>query len=189
MAILEETNVTADTQVPRELVLVGRFARAHGLRGEVKVVPEIDEPEHFQELGWIYAGVDPGALAPYKVESVRLQQTKHGATVIVKLEGVENPEGADALRHQLVFARASDLPPVSEDEAYVQDLIGLSVVTEEGEEIGSVSDVLEMPGHHVYVVSRSGKPDAWIPAVQEFIIDVDLDVARIIIRPIEGLLD
>ncbi|HET6568143.1 MAG TPA: ribosome maturation factor RimM [Rhodothermales bacterium] len=189
MAIRKTSDAGPGVEAAQDLLLVGRFGRVHGLRGEVKMVPETGDPEHLQELEAIYAGPDEERSVLFGVESVRLQQTKHGVTLIVKLEGVDTPEQADALRQQLVFAREADLPPLEEDELYLHDLIGLSVVTEEGEEVGSISEILEMPGHYMYVVSRPGKPDAWIPAVEEFVADVDLGGGRMVIRPIEGLLD
>jgi 16S rRNA processing protein RimM len=176
-------------EIAEELLLMGRFFRPHGLKGEVKVIPETDAPDHFAELETIYVGQEPELASGIPVQSVRFQQTKHGVTVILKLEGVETPEGAAALRDQLVFARESDLPELDEDEVYLHDLVGLAVITEGGEEIGTISDVLEMPGHVTYVVDRPGRQDAWIPAVPEFVIEVDLDAERIVIRPIEGLLE
>ncbi len=110
--------------------------------------------------------------------------------VVLKFEGIETMEQAARLRRQAVFALEEDLPLLNDDEFFLHDLIGLDVVTEQGEAVGAVKDVLELRAHCVYVVARPGKPDAMIPAVSAFIVDVDLDGAhRLVVRPIEGLLD
>ena len=168
---------------------MGRIVRAHGLRGEVKIQPETDDPNRFATLPTLYLGDDsPGALA-YDVEQVRLQQTKRGPAVIVKLKGVDTREAAEAVRRLQVFARREDLPPLEADEYYVADVIGFAVFTEDGTPVGRLKDVLETGGHDVWLIAREGRPDLMIPAVPAFIGDLDLDAARATIRPIEGLLD
>ena len=175
---------------PETLLLVGQVGKTHGVRGEVKVIPETDNPEHFARLETVFLGPQPEAAAPYAVMSVRFQRGKRGLTVVLGLDGVETVEQAAALRRQAVFAREEDLPPLDADEFFFHDLIGLDVVTEQDEQVGVVTDVLELPAHPVYVVARPGQPDAMIPAVPAFIADVDVHGARrLVVRPIEGLLD
>lgn len=170
-------------------LLVGRVGKVHGVRGEVKVAPETDEPERFAELETVYVGRTPETARAHAIESVRLQPMRGGVTVVLKLEGVDTREEAESLRRLEVYAAEDELPPLEEDEVYLHDLIGLTVVTEAGEAVGTLSDIIQMPAHDVYVVQREGKPDALIPAVPEFIVDIDLDEERLVIRPIEGLLE
>lgn len=178
------------THDPQALLLVGRVGKTHGLRGEVKVIPETDDLARFATLERVFLGQKPEDAAPHRVASVRFQQSKRGATVVLKLDGIETMEQAAALRRQAVFAFEEDLPPLDDDEFFLHDLIGLAVVTEQGEVVGVIKEVLDLPAHHVYVVKRPGKPDAMIPAVPAFIIDLDVDDAqRLVVRPIEGLLD
>ena len=170
-------------------LLVGRVGRPHGVRGEVKVVPETDDPERFGDLEHVYLGRHADAATAYTVESVRYQHASRGLTVVLKLEGVASREAAEALRNQEVYAARDDLPPLAEDELFLHDLIGLAVVTEAGETVGTVSDVLQMPAHDLYVVARDGRADAMIPAVPEFVVEIDMDGGRLVVRPIEGLLE
>lgn len=172
-----------------ELLLIGRIWRAHGIRGELKVIPETDAPERFDELDVVYVGKGPDGTEPRRIEGVRLQHAKRGLTVVLRLEGVASREEADALRQYNVYADEADLPPLAADEIYLHDLVGLEVVTEEGEPVGTVGDVLQMPAHDVYLVHREGREDAMIPAVPEFVLDVDLEARRLVVRPIEGLLE
>lgn len=174
---------------PDTLLLVGRVGKPHGVRGEVKVIPETDDPTRFSALETVFLGTEPGTVAPFAVETVRFQQSKRGPTVVLKLDTIDTREAAARLRQHAVFAREADLPPLADDEFFLFDLIGLDVVTDDGEPVGTVNDVLELPANLVYVVARPGKPDAMIPDVPAFIDDVDLEGRRLIVRLIEGLLD
>ena len=175
---------------PDALLLMGRVGKVHGVRGEVKVIPETDDPDRFAALKTVFLGRTPEDAAPHSVASVRFQQGKRGAIVVLKLDSINTREEAAALQRKAVFAVEEDLPPLDDDEFFLHDLIGLAVVTEEGEAIGAVKEVLELPAHLVYVVARPDKPDAMIPAVPAFIAEVDVhDAQRLVVRPIEGLLD
>ncbi len=180
----------SNVQNPETLLLVGRVGKTHGVRGEVKVIPETDDPERFAALETVFLGQQPEDAAPHSVASVRFQQSKRGLTIVLKLDGIETMEQAAALRRKAVFAFEEDLPPLADDEFFLHDLIGLDVVTEQGDQVGVVRDVLELPAHHIYVVARPDKPDAMIPAVPAFITEIDIHGAqRLVVRPIEGLLD
>ncbi len=183
-------NPKSKTQNPEELFLVGRVMRAHGVQGEMKVLPETDDPERFEDFETLYIGPSAEQTQPHDVQTVRFQQTKkHGLVVLVRLEGIDTPEDADALRRALVFAPEDALPPLDEDEFFLHDLEGFTVLTEDGEEIGVVKEVLEMPAQFIFVVARPNRPDALIPHVAEFVLDLDLDAERLTVRPIEGLLE
>ena len=119
-------------QNPEALLLVGRVGKTHGVQGEVKVIPETDDPKRFAALETIFLGQQPQDAAPHSVVSVRFQQSKRGLTVLLKLDGIETIEQAAALRRKAVFAFEEDLPPLDDDEFFLHDLIGLDVVTEQG---------------------------------------------------------
>lgn len=174
---------------PDDLLLVGRVVKAHGLRGEIKVAAETDDLARLEGIETLYLGRAPERAAPHAVTALRFQQTKRGPLALLQLKGVGTREGADALRKLFVYAAEVDLPPLEEGEAFVHDLIGLRVESEAGEPIGTVEDILQQPAHDVYVVAREGRPDAFVPAVEAFVVSLDLDARRLVIRPIEGLLD
>ena len=178
-----------EIQNPEDLLLMGRVGKTHGLRGEVKVIPETDDPKRFKVLDTVFLGKESARATPHTVVSVRLQHTKRGPTVVLKLEGIDTVDEAATLRRLSVFARQEDLPPLADDEFFLHDLIGLDVLTDQGEAVGTIADVLEMPANNVYVVARTGRPDALIPAVPAFIDDVDIEGGRLVVRPIEGLLE
>lgn len=173
---------------PDSLLLIGRVVREHGVHGELKVVPETDDPERFEALETVYLGARPEAARPHVVRNVRYQTTKRGELVVLALDGVDTREAAAALRGAAVFADEADLPPLDDDELYLHDLVGLRVETADGEPVGFVADVLETPAHLTFRIERPGRPDALVPAVPAFVAETDLEAGRLVLTPIEGLL-
>src|SRR5690606_25098479 len=93
-------------QVDRDsLLLTGRVWQAHGIRGEVKVVPETDDRNRFADVTSVFTGTNAGAAERSSVESVRFQPPRKGTLVLLKLGSISPREEAEALRKQLVFAR------------------------------------------------------------------------------------
>ncbi|MEF8796871.1 MAG: ribosome maturation factor RimM [Salinivenus sp.] len=174
---------------PEAMVQVGFVFRPHGMEGELKVNPEhTDDPARFEELDTVYLGRSPHAVTRHEIASVRYQETKRGTTVILGLADVASRSDAEAVIKQKVFADEADLE-LADDEIFIHDLVGLSVVTEAGETLGTVANYMEMPAQDVFVVHRPEAGEAMIPAVEDFIVDIDLDGGRLVVRPIEGLLD
>ncbi len=171
------------------LLLVGTCGRPHGVLGEVKVIPETDDPERLAALEHVFVGTTAETARPRTIQALRFQTVKYGLTALVCFEGVSGRDAADALRGLGVWASASDLPPLGEGEVFVHDLLGLAVVTEEGEPVGTVGDVLEGGAQRLLVVRREGHPDALVPDVAEIVTDVDLDAGQITIDPPDGLFD
>lgn len=178
-----------NANAPDTLLLVGTVGRPHGITGELKVIPETDDPDRLRGLDRVYVGPSPEQARERMIEGLRFQPNKHGIAALVQFAGVVGREGADLLRGQKVFAAADDLPPLEDGEVFIHDLIGLAVVTEDGEVVGTVKDVLSGTAQPLLVVQRDGKPDALVPDVDEIVTLVDLDAEQITIAPPEGLLE
>lgn len=172
-------------EVRDDLVLMGFIGKPHGVRGDVKVVPETDDPARFEEFDHVFLALD-GARRLFDVERVRLQASARGVIPVLSLKGVVGRDEAEALRGAGVYVEEDELE-LEEDEFFLHDLIGLKAVDEEGQVIGRVTDVLSLPAGPVLVVTRDGAGDALIPAVGEFLVDITADA--VVIRVIEGLLD
>ena len=174
---------------PEAMVQVGFVFRPHGMEGELKVNPEhTDDPARFEDLDTVYIGRTPHQVTRHTIASVRYQQTKRGTTVILGLSDVETRDDAEAIAKLHVFAHEDDLE-LAEDEVFIHDLVGLEVVTEEGERIGTVANYMEMPAQDVFVVTRPNTDEAMIPAVEDFIVDIDLEGGQLVVRLVEGLLE
>ena len=156
---------------------VGRIVNAHGVRGEVKVNPEGFDPAFLTKFDTIY--IDD---APVKVTAGRV----HKSTVLMKLPGVEDMDGALALKGKQVFIRREDAH-LPEGEYFDQELEGLRVVDcADGEELGTVQRVLHYPAHKIYEVK--GHKEYLIPAVPGvFIESVDMDAGVISVHMMKGL--
>jgi len=174
---------------PEAMVQVGFVFRPHGMEGELKVNPEhTDDPARFEDLDTVYIGRTPHQVTRHTIASVRYQQTKRGTTVILGLSDVETRDDAEAIAKLHVFAHEDDLE-LAEDEVFIHDLVGLEVVTEEGERIGTVAIYMEMPAQDVFVVTRPNTDEAMIPAVEDFIVDIDLEGGQLVVRLVEGLIE
>ncbi len=174
---------------PEDLILVGRIVRTHGLKGECKILPESDDPNRLLTLKRIWLGTTPQITQLFNITSARLQTSKKGATVLMQFEGIQSINDAQHLAKSLAFADVNDLPSLEPGEFFLHDLIGMEVVSDSGESIGTVKDIWAMQSYPMYVVERSGMKEALIPGVPEFIISTDVDQGRITIQTVEGLLD
>ena len=130
-------------------LVVGRIGRAHGIRGEVTVEVRTDEPEMRFAPGAVLA-TDPASAGPLTIETGRL----HTGILLLRFEGVDDRDGAEALRGTLLVIDSADIPPSEDpDEFHDHQLIGLAVVTPDGERVGEISDVLHH-GQDLLVVRR-----------------------------------
>jgi 16S rRNA processing protein RimM len=178
---------------PDRLLLMGRLGRSHGIRGDVKVVPETDDPNRFAGLTRVFVGATPQGAAERAVRGVRFQYPKGRVVVLLGLDGMATPEDAEPLRGLNVYADQADLPALGEGEVFLHDLAGLAVwsVDDEGEaveQLGVVRDIYE-GAQLLFAVEREGKPEVLLPDVEEFVAAVDLPGRRLLVRPPEGLFD
>ncbi len=168
-----------------DLVLVGFVGKPHGVYGDVKVVPETDDPHRFEDFKHVHLEID-GRAQRFSVTRVRMQSSKRGLIPVLSLDGVGDREHADALRRIGIYVEEDELE-LEEDEFFLHDLIGLQTEDESGTVIGTVQDVMSLPAGPVLVVSRPNEKDALIPAVPEFV--AEITESTIVIKVIEGLFD
>ncbi|HEV8307554.1 MAG TPA: ribosome maturation factor RimM [Methylomirabilota bacterium] len=165
------------------LIAVGRVVRPQGRRGEVRLQPLTDEPGRLQELHECYL-VPPEAGERRRVEAVWFQ----GGVPVLKLQGVDDLGAAEALAGRLVTIPRGVVRPLPPDRFYCFDLVGCTVRTPEGRELGVLSDVVAGAAHDFWVV-RDGERECLIPAVTAIVERVDLPGRVVVVRPPEGLLE
>lgn len=166
---------------------IGVVTRPHGLRGEVKVRPETDDPSRFESLDHVLLGDQGQDAVPFRIVGVRYQSMQSGTAVVLALEGVATREAAEGLAGRAVWAEAEALPPLGDDEVYLSDLVGLEVWDGPDLRAGVVGDVLDLPAQPVLVVMRNTGDEILVPFVPELVESVS--EGRIVMRPLEGLLD
>lgn len=155
-----------------EFLQAGEIVTCHGVRGEVKVLPWADGPEFLTDFKRVrICGAD------YKVESCRIQKTCN----LMKLQGVDTMEAAQALRGKIVEIYRLDAP---KGLVFAAELIDMDVVSN-GSTIGKITEVLDYPGNKVYVVK--GEHSYMIPAVKAFVLSTDLDNNVMEVKLIEGM--
>jgi 16S rRNA processing protein RimM len=165
-------------------ITIGKIAKPVGLKGEVKVVPWTDFPERFAKLRRIFAQKE--GEPEIELEIVRARG--HSRAILLQFAGICTLDAADRLREAELFIPRQEAMPLPEGTYYTFELIGLEVVTEEGERVGRLSDVWSMPAQDVYVVEREGK-EILVPALRSIIRDVDLPRQRMTVNLPDGLLD
>ena len=158
---------------------VGEVVGTFGIRGELKVRIESDFPDRFARLKRVCLRPKTGEPRLFAVEKTRLHKTQ----VLLKVEGVDRIEDAEAWRGALLQVKQEEAMPLPADSYYVKDLVGLEVVTKDGRVVGKIDRVLPNPGHDLWQVG-----EALIPAVKQIVISVDQAAKRVIIDPPEGLL-
>ncbi len=183
----EERPEFADVS-PTDLVQVGFVFRPHGIEGELKIDPELtDDPARFEDLSVVFLGAQPHRVTKHAITSVRYQQTKRGTTVILGLEEIDDRDDAEAVTKFKVFATEEALE-LGEGELFAHELVGWAVVAEDGTPLGTVANLMEMPAQDLFVVRGGDGGETMIPAVEDFIRDIDEEEERVVVRPIEGLM-
>jgi len=165
---------------PRFLV-IGRILKAHGVRGEMRVEILTDKPERFTWLEEVYIGKDDPQLK--KIEAVRF----HKSWALLKLQDCDDRDAANLLRSQLVQVPESEAIPLEEGEYYLHQLIGLRVQTEEGEYLGSITEVIETKANNVFVVKKDSA-EILLPDISEVIREIEFESGIVTVRPLPGLI-
>lgn len=164
-------------------LVIGTIVGAHGIRGEVKVTPLTDFPERFKPGTRLFVGRQPD-VRPVEIVAAR----PHKGMWLVKLSTVPDRNAAELLNDQYLLIPEADAMPLGEHENYVHDLIGLAVVTTEGEPLGRITEVIFTPANDVYVV-QGDAGELLLPALRSVVVAVDLDARRMTVNLPDGLRD
>ncbi len=138
---------------------IGEIVGVHGVRGELKVKPLTDEPEQISELQTIEI-TQKGKAAPYTPLAVRM----HKGMVLLTLKEVTDRNAAEALRGAFLTISRDQAQAPGEDEYYITDFIGMNVVSNAGEAVGRVTDVLQTTGSVDTVEINTGVKKIYVPA-------------------------
>ena len=155
-----------------QFVNAGEIVTTHGIKGEVKVMCWLDDPEMLCEFDRCQIdGKD------FEIEQCRVQKTCN----LVKLAGIDSMEAAQAMRGKKIMLYRED---IDDEVIFAAELIGVEVFAE-GEKIGKIKEVLDYPGNSVYVVK--GEHEYMIPAVKAFILDTNVEANTMQVKLIEGM--
>jgi 16S rRNA processing protein RimM len=168
--------------LPEDAVLVAKAGRAHGVRGEIRLIPESGDPGRILGLtkAWIVLPGEPARML--RIAARRA----HQGVALVRFDGIGSPEDVARLTHGEVWALASELPERAGDEFSVDEVIGMRLF--DGDvPVGDIAAVSSGGGRDFFEVDVAGKREL-IPAVKDWLVEFDRPGRRIVMRLPAGLL-
>ena len=158
-----------------EYLLIGQVLRPQGIRGQVKVRPDTDDPGRFEELEFVYLKKN-NEYVRAAVEDV----SGRDDGVYLRLDGAKDRDEAEKQRGLMLYVDRAHAVQLSEDETFICDLIGCQAVDTKGNELGKVTDVLQPGGNDVYVI-KTPKGEMLLPALKHVIPTVDVNNGVIVV--------
>lgn len=166
---------------------VGKIVNTHGVRGELKIIAETDFPEvRFAKGSRLYC-FPPNAQPPFPLEVVAARVLK--GTYIVKFKQLDQLTDAEKLKGGTLKISEEQLVDLDDGEYYYHEIVGCTVISEDGSELGIVKEILTPGANDVWVIDRPGNKDLLIPVIDEVVLDVNVTEKVITIHLMEGLLD
>lgn len=154
-----------------DLIRVGVIINTFGVKGEVKIYPDID---YFDELERVFI-----KDKEYKIEKLREQK----GIIIAKFEGIDDINQIESLKNEEVMIALEDRPELPEGKHYVGDLLGLEVITEDGQVLGTLDNIYNTGANDIYEVG-----EILLPATDEVIKQIDMENKKIIVHLLKGLI-
>ena len=165
-----------------QLLQVGVISSTHGVRGEVKVFPTTDDVKRFKRLKQVI--LDTGREhKTLEIEGVKFFKQ----FVILKFKGIDNINDIEKYKGKSLLVDRANAVRLRKNEYFIADMIGLTVYTEDGEEFGTLKDVLETGANDVYIIDSIKHGEVLIPAIKQCILEVDIENGKMTIHLMEGL--
>ncbi len=163
-------------------VSAGTITSTHGIRGEVKVYPTVDDPDRFSSFGKVL-------LSNGKTEvEAEIENVKYFKNlVIVKFRGIDDINDVMKYRRWNILVTREDAADLKEGQYFEVDIIGLKVVTDDDREIGKITEILHTGANDVYTVKGESGKEILIPAIQQCILDVDLENGVMKVHLLNGM--
>ncbi|MGM0750405.1 MAG: ribosome maturation factor RimM [Bacillota bacterium] len=165
---------------------VGKIVNTHGVKGEVKIVSTTDFPEERYQKGntlYLFQGQNSEPIS-LVIKSHR----NHKSFDLLTFEGYENINEVEKFKEGILKVQEDQLQDLEEGEYYFHEIVGCKVVTTEGEELGTIKEILSPGANDVWVVKGQRGKEHLIPYIEDIVKTVDIDKQLITIEPMEGLL-
>lgn len=167
-----------------EYFRVGVIANTHGVHGEVKVYPTTEDIRRFDDLKEVFLDGKKGKTLLH-ITGVKYFKNM----VILKFAEFQNMDDVLPLKGMDLLVERSNAIPLGQGEYYIADIIGSIVVTDTGETLGTLTDVMQTGANDVYVVKTSQGKEVLLPVIEECILDRDLEKKLVTVHVMKGLLD
>ena len=170
-----------------DLFRVGVVCGTHGIKGDIKVLPTTEDPKRFLDLKDVLLGDDERqkSLISVTVKGVRFFKN----IVIVSLKEFNNINDVERFKGLGMYVTRENAIPLEEGEYYVKDMIGLKVVTDEGETLGTLKNIIETGANDVYQIAMEGGKDLLVPMIPDCSRGVDLEAGTLTVHLLKGLLE
>lgn len=163
---------------------VGIYTNTHGIRGEIKVFPTTDDPKRFKKLREVILRTSKGEEMTLAIEHVRFAKQM----VLLKFKGIDNINDIEPYKGSGLFVSRENAVPLGKDEYFIADLIGITVSTDEGEELGRLCEVIQTGANDVYVV-QTENGELLLPAIADCVQSVDIEAGTMVVHMMDGLRD
>jgi 16S rRNA processing protein RimM len=167
-----------------DLLQVGILSSTHGVRGEMKVFPTTDDVNRFKKKKDYILETKQGNL-PVKVTGVKFFKQ----FVILKFEGYDSLDDIAPYKGCRLLVDRENAVKCEKDEYFIADLIGLLVVADTGETVGTLTDVIQTGANDVYAVEAEDGKEVLLPAIRECVLAVDMDERRMTVHLMPGLME
>ena len=164
------------------MYLIGIILKPQGIKGEIKIKPVSPDPDRFYDLEHVF--INSVEVQKYIVEKIRVS----GEFVFLKFDGVNSRNEAEELRGKEILVMQDQLIDLEKNEYFVHDLIGCSVIDQNGNLVGEIVDIMQQSSNDIYVIKDSQAREHLIPAISDVIKQVDIAGKKIFIHVMEGLL-
>ena len=162
---------------------IEKITGTHGIRGTMRVFPTTEDPSRFERLKEIIVEIR-GKRETFHIQKVAF----HKQFVLLTVKEITDINVAELYKNGRILIPDAMAIPLGEDEYYNRDLYGLKVVTEEGEELGEITEIFPTGSNDVYVVKKDGKgKELLLPAIKDCIKNVDLENGVMTVKLLEGL--
>ena len=164
---------------------IGVITSAHGIRGGVKVFPVTEDPERFRKLDKVLFSLpgQDGIQGSFEVKRVAFQKQM----VLLEFEGITDRNTAETLKGRQLWVSREEALPLGEREYYLADVMGMRVVTDDGEELGTVTDILETGSNEVFQVEKEQGKSLLIPSIPDCVVDMDFEQNLLTVHLLPGL--
>ena len=165
-----------------EFLQVGVISSTHGIAGEVKVFPTTDDVKRFKKLKEVILDTGKERMTLHICQVKFFKQM-----VILKFKEFQNINEVERFRGKSLYVTRENAVKLQKDEYFIADMIGMRVVSTEGEELGTLTDVLQTGANDVYVVEQNGASQLLLPAIKDCIRDIDMEQMVMTVYLMPGL--
>lgn len=159
-------------------ILIGKITRTHGIKGELRLLPYYSDIDFISKVPTLYFSKENQADTEHRLTSYR----PHSKYILIKIDDFNNINDVLQFTNSEVSINMAYFPQLTEDEHFTGDLLGLKAYNEDHEYIGILEEILSAKSHDIYRIIKDNNEELLIPAVKEYVLNIDLKNKEIKIK-------